>query len=162
MRDWIKPSNQPGRLAEHLLWLRETRKITSDGRFLVSGKMSSWHRQFVADQGYKPAVLTVASKLLSLTTGNYASSSTWVRADVESGVVWVNSQAIYEHWERYAGINRPKATTIANTVKMLAEGESRNLRFGETRKRCWPLPFGSFVDAMICEWGDYGYTERKG
>jgi len=162
VRDWIKPSNQPGRLAEHLLWLRETRKLEGQGRFLVSGKMSPWHRQFVADQGYKPAVLTVASKLLGSVDSNYASSSTWIRPDVEAGVVWVNAQSVYEHWERHAGISRPKATTIANTVKMLAEGESKHLRFGDKRKRCWPIPFSSFVDAMICEWGDYGYTECKG
>ena len=162
VRDWIKPSNQPGRLAEHLLWLRETRKLTGQGRFLVSGKMSPWHRQFVADQGYKPAVLTVTNKLLSLTEGNYSSGVIWIRPEVEAGVVWVNAQTIYDNWERYAGISRPKATTITNTVKMLAEGDSQYLRFGEKRKRCWPIPFGSFVDAMICEWGDHGYTERKG
>tara|TARA_Y100001963_G_scaffold103638_1_gene142671 strand:- start:6120 stop:8768 length:2649 start_codon:yes stop_codon:yes gene_type:complete len=160
VRDWIKPSNQPGRLAEHLLWLRETRKLEGQGRFLVSGKMSPWHRQFVADQGYKPAVLTVISKLLGLASGGYAASNVWVKPDIDEGVVWINAGAVYEHWESYAGISRPKATTIANTVKMLADGEVRQLRFGEVRKRCWPINFQSFVDAMICEWGDHGYTER--
>ena len=159
VRDWIRPSNQPGKLAEHLLWLRETRKLEGQGRFLVSGKMSSWHRQFVADQGYKPAVLTVISKLLGLTSGSYASSNVWVKADTVSNIVWVNPGAVYDHWD-FAGVARPKATTIANTIKMLAEGEVRQVRFGEVRKRCWPVNFQSFVDAMICEWGDHGYNER--
>ena len=162
VRDWIKPSNQPGRLAEHLVWLRENRKIEGDGRFLVSGKMSSWHRQFVADQGYKPAVLGVVNKLLGLVSSNHVASNVWVKVDREDSVVWVNSQAVYEHWDKYAGIHKPKATTVANTVKMLASGECRHLRFGEARKRCWPIPFESFVDAMICEWGDHGYIEREG
>lgn len=160
VRDWIRPSNQPGRFAEHLLWLRETRKLEGQGRFLVSGKMSPWHRQFVADQGYKPAVLTVIHKLLGLAEGGHACSNLWVKADPDNDVVWVNSGAVYDHWEQYAGISRPKATTIANTVKMLSEGECKQLRFGDVRKRCWPVPFESFVDAMICEWGDHGYTER--
>jgi hypothetical protein len=43
---------------------------------------------------------------------------------------------------------------------MLASGEYKQLRFGDVRKRCYPIEFSSFVDAMICEWGDYGYTER--
>ena len=160
VRDWIRPSNQPGRLAEHLLWLRETRKLEGEGRFLVSGKMSSWHRQFVADQGYKPAVLTVIHKMLGLASGPYASSNVWVKTDVEDYKVWVSIGSVYEHWDNYAGISRPKATTVANTVKMLADGEPRQLRFGEVRKWCWPINFQSFVDAMICEWGDHGYTQR--
>ncbi len=160
VRDWIKPSNQPGKLAEHLMWLRENRTLEGEGRFLVSGKMSSWHRQFVADQGYKPAVLTVINKLLGLSSGGYAASNVWVKADPEAGLVWINAGAVYEHWDNYAGISRPKATTIANTVKMLATGECRQVRFGESRKRCWPINFQSFVDAMICEWGDHGFSER--
>tara|TARA_Y100000356_G_C10999402_1_gene152570 strand:+ start:71 stop:439 length:369 start_codon:yes stop_codon:yes gene_type:complete len=122
--------------------------------------MTSWHRQFVADQGYKPAVLTVVSKLIAITQSNYASSNVWVKPEQEEGLVWINAQAVYEHWENFAGISRPKATTIANTVKMLATGECKQLRFGDVRKRCYPIKFSSFVDAMICEWGDYGYTKR--
>ena len=160
VRDWIKPSNQPGRLAEHLLWLRETRTLEGTGRFLVSGKMSPWHRQFVADQGYKPAVLTVIHKLLGLASGPHASSNVWVKADIEDGDVWVNINSVYEHWDNYAGISRPKATTVASTIKMLATGDKRQLRFGDARKWCWPIKFESFVDAMICDWGDHGYTER--
>ncbi len=160
IRDWIQPSNRPGKIAQHCLWLRENRKLEGQGRFLVSGKMTSWHRQFVADQGYKPAVLTVVSKLIAITQSNYASSNVWVKPEQEEGLVWINAQAVYEHWENFAGISRPKATTIANTVKMLATGECKQLRFGDVRKRCYPIKFSSFVDAMICEWGDYGYTKR--
>lgn len=160
VKDWISPSNRPGRMAEHFLWLRETRKLEGQGRFLVSGKMSSWHRQFVADQGYKPAVLTVINKLIGLATGNYAASNVWVKADGESGVVWVHPGAVYDHWEAYAGISRPKATTIHDTVKMLAVGEKKQQRFGDTRKRCYPIDFESFVDAKICDWGDHGFSER--
>jgi hypothetical protein len=160
VRDWIEPSNRPGKIAQHCLWLRENRKLEGQGRFLVSGKMTPWHRQFVADQGYKPAVLTVISKLIDIAQSNYAASNVWVKPDQEDGTVWVNPQAVYEHWDTFAGISRPKATTIANTVKMLASGEYKQLRFGDVRKRCYPIEFSSFVDAMICEWGDYGYTER--
>jgi hypothetical protein len=165
VRDWIRPSNQPGKIAEHLLWLRENRKLAGEGRFLVSGKMSPWHRQFVADQGYKPAVLTVINKLLTRAnkTPNYAAASgVWIKSQQEEGVVWVNVGTVYDNWDSYAGISRPKATTIANTVKMLATGEARQVRFGDARKYCWPIDFQSFVDAMICEWGDHGFSERKG
>ena len=122
--------------------------------------MSPWHRQFVADQGYKPAVLTVIHKLLGLASGPHASSNVWVKADIEDGDVWVNINSVYEHWDNYAGISRPKATTVASTIKMLATGDKRQLRFGDARKWCWPIKFESFVDAMICDWGDHGYTER--
>tara|TARA_S200002703_G_scaffold35810_1_gene30884 strand:- start:11100 stop:13748 length:2649 start_codon:yes stop_codon:yes gene_type:complete len=160
VKDWIRPSNRPGRMAEHFLWLRETRKLEGQGRFLVSGKMSSWHRQFVADQGYKPAVLTVIHKLIGLATGNYASSNVFVKTDEEGGVVWIHPGAVYDHWDAYAGISRPKATTIHDTVKMLAVGEKKQQRFGDTRKRCYPIDFESFVDAKICDWGDHGFSER--
>jgi hypothetical protein len=102
----------------------------------------------------------VISKLIDIAQSNYAASNVWVKPDQEDGTVWVNPQAVYEHWDTFAGISRPKATTIANTVKMLASGEYKQLRFGDVRKRCYPIEFSSFVDAMICEWGDYGYTER--
>lgn len=157
---WIGSNAQPGAFAEHLLWMRDHVNLERRGRFLVEGKPTAWHRTFVADQGYKPAVLSVIASLLKHQQGNRGMDLA-VRADPEGRVVWVHHSAVFEHWDGKADTRRPKASLVKETVEMLATGEAKQIRVGTRRPRCYPIPFTAFVDAAILEWGDFGFVEGE-
>lgn len=159
LRDWVRGNGQPGKAAEHLLWLRDTRTLKTGGRFLVAGKMSPWHRQFVASQGYKPSVLAVTAgvaRALESVGGHH----TFVRPDQEAGVIWVHHSTVHDLWSKHADVRRPKPAIISETLDMLAGGEKKQKRFGDggsTKKWCVPIPFQAFVDAKVLDWGDLGF-----
>ena len=157
IRDWISSNSQPGRFAEHILWLRDNRQLESGRRFLVEGRPTAWHRTFAASQGYKPAVLAVTAgiaKALETTP----LPNIYVRCDTQAKVLWVHHGSIYDLWAKYADVRRPKPAQVGETVRMLAGGPSKQIRF-DKRKWCYPIPFQAFVDAQVLEWGDLGFEE---
>lgn len=159
IRDWIRPNGQPGRGAEHLLWLRDNRQVKAGKRFLVEGHATDWHRQFVASQGYKPSILAVIAgiaKALQSTQG----ASVFVRPEPEAGVVWVHHSTVFDLWAKYADVRRPKPSVVSETVDMLAAGEKAQRSFSGTRKWCTPIPFEAFVDAKVLDWGDLGFAPQ--
>lgn len=86
----------------------------------------------------------------------------WVSPDAGHGVVWVCPQAIFLNWSRYAGSKAaPSATTVAETVRMMASGERAQRRFGDEKKWCFPVPFEVFVTSHVAEWGDFGYMPNN-
>lgn len=152
--DWVRPGNQPGRLAEHLLWLRDNRKVQRGSRFLVEGRLTDWHRNFVVQQGLKPSLLLVAWGMYRAQRKGMPASG--VELDREAQVLWVSNSAIREQWTRYADIGAPRQTTITKTLKMLAaNAESQVRRVGGQQYRMWALPLAAFEDADIAtveEW----------
>jgi hypothetical protein len=43
---WVKSAdNKPGKIAEHVLWLRDNREVVSPDRFLVPGVMTEYHEK---------------------------------------------------------------------------------------------------------------------
>ena len=157
IRDWIAPNSQPGRFAEHILWLRDNRELKTGRRFLVEGKPTAWHRAFAASQGYKPAVLAVVvgvAKALESTS----MPNIYVRCDTQTQSIWVHPGTVYDLWSKYADVRRPKPAQIGETVRMLSSGPSKQIRF-DKRKWCHPIPFQAFVDAQVAEWGDLGFEE---
>lgn len=159
LRDWVKPNGQPGVFAEHLLWLKENRELKGGGRFLVEGKPTAWHRSFAADQGYKPAVLTVIATLTGHVNADRGQEVA-VRPDPEEGVIWVHHSAVYEHW-KYTDVRRPKPALVKETVAMLAGPGRKQYRIGGKPKWLIPIPFSAFVDSAVLEWGDHGFTEPE-
>lgn len=157
VRDWLLPNGQPGRAAEHLLWLRDNHPVTPGKRFLVQGKPTDWHRHFAASQGFKPAVLAVVAGLAKRLQGA-TNNGIAVKADPDNGYIWVHHSAVFDHWGDFADIRRPKPAAVSDTLDMLADPEARHRhRFGDTRKTCVGLPFEAFVDAKILDRGDLGF-----
>lgn len=161
MRDWILPNNQPGKIAEHLLWLRDTRELKHGGRFLVQGRATKWHLGFAADQGHKSAVLQVASKLLDRAERNAMGAASGVQSEPGTKQVWVAPSAVYDAWSKYADYSRPSPAIVQETVIMLAAGDPRQIRFGGKRKTCYPILYETFVAASVREWGDFGVTDEN-
>jgi len=153
---WAPDDNQPGYIAEHLHWLRENRKVppSPTGRFLVEGKPTPWHREFSAKQGLKPKALQVIYKLLGLAASGVPLGPCYVRQDPEEQVVWVHPGTVAHNWERAGGRKDTKPSDVGSAVRQLASGERASLRFGDRRKRCWPVPYDAFIDSEVCDLDD--------
>lgn len=122
---------QPGLIAEHLLWLRENRSVQAEGRFLVQGVMTDWHRQFIGQQGIKPDVIKVialAAKSAAKLYGQAATSGVEVRRDRQCVVI--TKEAVASFWALQA-VAAPRERILAKTLLQLDE----KLALGMTRPR---------------------------
>ena len=154
--DWAPTDNSPGKIAEHLLWLRNNRTVEQkEGqRFLVEGRERDWHRAFGARQGLKPSVLQVVFALLSALRAGVASPGLYVEQDREGRCIWVNSTTVLQAWDTHARSYQARPAQIHDALKQLAV-DSKTRRFGNSKqKRAWALPYQAFVDAAVCELED--------
>lgn len=149
---WILPGNRPGKIAEHLAWLRQNRKLGAhQGRFLVGGRRTAWHTAFAIDQGIKPAVLSVIYRLTQMDERVARGRMVKVRVDQEAKVVWIHHQVVSDWWKDYADIRKPKPTSIANAIEQLAAGERKPVKMHGVAVRATPIPFDAFYAARLCE-----------
>jgi len=156
LADWVGPACTPGRLAEHILWLSQTRILQREGkRFLVPGKRTGWHERFALDQGIKPAVLGVVRGVMKSPPARIGHNGMYVAVDNDERIVYINASTVYDHWVEHADIRRPKPQTVHDAVQQLATC-SKQIRFKDSVRSCWGIPFRSFVFAHAAEWEDFG------
>jgi hypothetical protein len=153
---WAPMNNQPGHIAEHLLWLRDSRKVTKQPgqRFLVQGKETEWHRQFGARQGIKPGVLQVVYALLIKVQSGMPVGDLRLKDDPEARVVWVHLRTVQGGWDSYARSYRAKPAQVKDALEQLAS-EKRVVRDGDGTWQGYALPYQSFVDAAVCDLEDF-------
>lgn len=148
--DWVKPGFQPGKIASHLLWLRDTRKVEPGSRFLVEGVQTPWHNEFVASQGHKPDVLMLIGKLVkNSSAGRPDGQGAWL--DKANKVVWVQASKVYDAWAKWSTNRRPSLNDITATLKMVASGEQERRTLDKQQVRVWPVAVATLVDAEILE-----------
>lgn len=145
--DWANPDNSPGKIAEHLLWLRDNWKVKQkEGqRFMVEGRETPWHRAFGARQGLKPGVLTVVFALLQRKL-NGLDGNTSIMADALDQVVWVKPGDIKAAWDDYARSYQARPAQIQDAIDQLAVSRSLTGHVS--------IPYTAFVDACVCELTD--------
>jgi hypothetical protein len=148
---WAPSNNDPGAIAEHLMWLRNNRKVeqAEGARFLVVGKPTQWHREFGARQGIKPSTLQVVYALLKKEQSGAATSG-GVKNDPEAEVVWVRATAVTNSWDALSRSFRAKPAAIKDSLKQLAK-DYKNVRFGKKQAKAYGLPWSAFVDAAVCD-----------
>lgn len=152
---WLGDLGGPGKVAQHLLWLRDNRPLTRAGRFLVAGVPTEWHRRFTADQGYKPAVMAVISHLVSVVRkGGTQAATLLVRSEPDKEVVWVWPDTVFRNWGlANIEVRRPKANIIYETLEMLSarwEGQAPEWTGDPRQPGEWiPVPYAVFDDARI-------------
>jgi hypothetical protein len=120
----------PGLIGEHLLWLRENRKVQSDGRFLVEGVMTDWHRSFIGQQGIKPDVIKVialaaknAAKMWA--SGQQVTPGVQVRKDKRC--VLITKEAVVSQWATHGRSDAPRERALNKTLGQLDEKVSVGL-----------------------------------
>jgi hypothetical protein len=140
----------------HMLWLRDNvgeklRNGKRTGRFLVSGKMSDWHRKWAASQGYKTAALEVVDKLLR--RAKVAPAGLYIRLDPQAREVLVHSGTLYETWDDLSTAKNPGRNKVNETLRQVSSNRTpTQRRFGNERKRVWLIPWQMFLDTGV--WDD--------
>lgn len=149
---WAPSSNEPGAIAEHLVWLRDNRKVQppAGARFMVVGKPTQWHREFGARQGIKPSTLQVVFALLKKSQSGAANVG-GIRNDADNEVVWVRPTTVLQSWDTLSRSFRAKPAAIKDSLKQLAGERYKNVRFGGTQAKAYGLPWSAFVDAAVCD-----------
>lgn len=108
-------------IAEHALYLRQTRKLNESSRFLVEGDTSQFHRQLAIGAGLGGAVAEWIVRYLA-----DVNPLTTPLVQVGSGEIWINTEALAKenNWVKYApGFPRvPSANTIARALRGFSRG----------------------------------------
>lgn len=148
--DWVLPGIQPGRIARHILWLRDNRKVEPGSRFLVEGRMTDWHREFAASQGIKPDILHILSKMvLGRKAERPDAAGVWM--DAENGLCYVQASRVHDMWTKFSTNRRPSLNDIIATMKMVAAGDQERKSFAGVQIRVWPVRLQTLVDAGLLE-----------
>jgi len=148
---WVREDDRPGRIAEHLHWLRENRRIKRGGRFLVEGVRNAWHNQFVAEQGYKPTVLQVVDYMLRKLDAGAPGVAGFVLRDDDEEIVWVHHASVMDNWRTVSDVRIPKPNVVLKTLKQMASGDTKLKSVNGKQVRCWPIPFQAFRDSAVWE-----------
>jgi hypothetical protein len=152
---WAPQDCSPGAIAEHLLWLRDNRRVVPGGRFLVEGVPTRWHSQYAARQGIKPWVLQVVFALLE---GARRGNKT-TRTHEKDGLVWVTHRDVLEHWNEHAEARKPKPSVVVDALTNLASDRARRTVTGHSAATCYGIPPQAFIDAEVADADDFPNKE---
>lgn len=146
---WVR-HGEVGALGRHLLWLRATRVLKPDARFLVSGSGTDWHRRLAANQGRKPEVLELVLDMLAKATRD---PTVHVLLDPENDCVLVNLDSVR------AELKQPTAPRMTFKVAReeltkLSVGTERP-RFAQGQRRALAIPVQAFIDTGLAERADF-------
>lgn len=103
-------------LAQHFAWLA-TLDITPDGRFMVQGQLTDWHRRFVQQQGIKPEINRVlsgiANRLLS------APTRATIHAYLTKEGVHITRGKVLDNWPE--GYKLPRYAAVQRAIEAMAD-----------------------------------------
>lgn len=114
---WINQN----KLAEHALYLRDTRKVKEGARFIVEGDANEFHRHLATGSGMAGAVCEWITRYL-------ADPVSSPHVLVGSGEVWVNVEALAKPlaWERYLPSAKvPSAAQIGRSLRALSHAAAK-------------------------------------
>lgn len=123
--DWAERSpGVPGRIGEHILWLRENRPVKSAGRFLVEGVMTPWHRQFIGQQGIKPDIIKVVALAAKQASRMLYSGTPVPGIEIrkDKQCVLITKEAVGTQWSQHGRGEPPRERTLDKTLDQLNEG----------------------------------------
>lgn len=110
-------------VAEHALYLRNTRKVNEAARFLVEGDTSEFHRQLAMGSGVGGVVSEWLARYLA---DPNPGPSTHVLTG--SGELWVNTEAMVKEpqWAKYVPASKvPTASQIARALRGISHAVAK-------------------------------------
>jgi hypothetical protein len=122
---------------------------------MVTGRPTTWHRQFGVRQGLKPSALQVVFALLQRAEAGVAGAPDGVRNDPDKRVVWVSARPVLDTWDTLARSFRAKPAAIKDSLQQLSS-DHKKVRFGKNSYWAYALPWSAFVDAAVCDLSDLG------
>lgn len=133
-----------GAITRHFVWLAESLDVEPDGRFLVSGEVTDWHRKFVRNQGIKPEVsLVLASIAKDLMQG----PRRFLRgAYATPDGIHVLHRKVMETWQ---DMSPPRHTVLTRALDSLADDVTRRSDDGQRPgNRCfYRVPWQTVFDS---------------
>lgn len=117
-KDWVTG----GKIARHLLWLKENRIVIPGSRFWVEGQTTQMHKS-LATQG------TIANLIMEWLAKYFTTNQTQANmingVFVGGGYICVNTMAVKDNWLMYLpDSNRvPTAARIGRTLSNISKGE---------------------------------------
>lgn len=113
--EWVRRADGgPGKIPEHLLWLRDSRAVTPGSRFLVSGRMTDFHAGLTLSAGINEDVLAALAHWFAR---GQADPGLAVGAP---GEVWVSTTALRSRWATLTGAPPPTESQIAESLRALS------------------------------------------
>lgn len=115
VNDWIYKD----KIAEHALWLAETRSIKEAGRFLVTGQRKRFHERLAVNSGVGSGVCEVLAKVISSKKPIPPAVKDMLL--VGTGEVFVNVNAIEILWpEQVKSADVPGMQRLAKALKAIS------------------------------------------
>lgn len=160
LTEWAPADCSPGKIAEHLMWLKKTRTVAPGRRFMVEGRHTPWHSKYAARQGIKPYVLQVIWNMCE--DARKTGKPLRVEWDALEDKVWISAADLKARWEDYTKVRRPRPAAIVDALEQLSDDKQRRTMTNRARAHCYGIPVRAFLDANVCEKEDmYPETDEE-
>ena len=119
--NWVLDGHAPGKIAEHITWLAETRTVEYGPRFLVEGALVDFHRDLAIKSGNNLQVLGAIATQLHKNMHAGSGYST-AAAKVYKKHVLVNLPALTGQWVALTNTRPVSAVSLISALESLADG----------------------------------------
>lgn len=119
--DWVLNGHAPGKIAEHITWLAETRSVDYGPRFLVEGALVDFHRDLAIKSGNNLQVLGAIATQLHKNmhaTGGFSTAA----ARVYKKHVLVNLPALTGQWVALTNTRPVSSVSLISALESMADG----------------------------------------
>lgn len=149
-QDWVESGGRPGRIWEHVAWLREHHVLSrAPERLLVYGDPATWLAGVAARHGLARGILLATARAVA--SSDHSANAC---ASVDAGVVHVYVAELQGRWAYLAGDQR--APSLQQLGRAL--GKIADRRRGSDRRWSYPVPIG-LVDAVVLDTGCVPWSE---
>jgi hypothetical protein len=151
-----------GIFARHILWLRNKRNLADTGRFLVEGKNSKMHDQFVFQGNERNLVFEWLVRFCEAPMIlNARAVKGILAAEIGNGIVGVNTQLMKDNWGEFSQDKKDSLdhSHLLRHLKSLSHQEGTIVvRVGDALVRYWAIPISLILS--YAESYDIGDIER--
>jgi hypothetical protein len=133
---WIKDDT----IAEHALWMRETRSVLPGRRFLVEGTQREFHEQLAVSSGLANSILEWIAKYLDDPQGATSTKGALVLAG--HGYIMVGAEVFTNEysWNRYVPSQKVQSTTRVGKVLVGLSDFKDRIRIKERQHTFHSIP----------------------
>jgi hypothetical protein len=143
---------EEGRFAKHVLWLRDNRDLSNTGRFLVEGKNSEMHEQFLFQGNERNLVLEWIVRFCEAPAVLNARHTNGISAaEIGNGIVAINTKLMKDSWKTFCSDRDAlDHSHLLRHIKSLSHQEKTVLvRVGDTTARYWAIPISRILVWVI-------------
>lgn len=137
--EWVaRKGGGAGKIAEHLLHLRETREVERGSRFLVAGELTDFHADLTLSAGINEETLSVIAHHF-----DRGQSNTGIMG--KGSEVWVNAGALRDRWAPLTKSLVPSGGEVAAALRTLSTGKARATTGNGRKLRFYVIPARSVL-----------------